>query len=395
MSEYNIPYPWVETLSKSKNAYYYFNIKTKFTCWKVENQNGWGWFIKKDNNKYYLNISNGKSYTEKEYLDELEVEKVASHYNKREDTKAIEREQSDIFHLRNLNNWIKSCAIIQYFPLHGMKVIDFACGKGGDLKKWTEQHIHDYVGIDIAASSVTEAMNRYKKMKLPFTARFMSADLGKVDLNPIFNNELFDCVSCQFAFHYFFQSESRLDTALHSISGLLAEGGIFICTLSDGNSVSRLLRGYGKTEENKRVWKNSICKIEMNLDQYSRLYNNKNDPYGISYDFTLSGVVEECTEYITFPAVMEQKAKENDLEVLYYKNCQIFADECIRDDRYRSLCRTMYVFNNQGKITDDEWESCQVYNVMILKKKGIFKGYNNDIRGKPSNEIKETDIQHY
>jgi mRNA (guanine-N7-)-methyltransferase len=52
-----------------------------------------------------------------------------------------DRHNSQIFHLRNLNNWIKS-AVIEYACRHlsmlvnGVNVLDLGCGKGGDIGKW-------------------------------------------------------------------------------------------------------------------------------------------------------------------------------------------------------------------------------------------------------------------
>ena len=63
------------------------------------------------------------------------------------------RHESQIFHMRNLNNWVKSQLIEKTFELssspssssssvrgkknsNGISVLDFCCGKGGDLFKW-------------------------------------------------------------------------------------------------------------------------------------------------------------------------------------------------------------------------------------------------------------------
>ena len=63
-------------------------------------------------------------------------------YNKQDKTQE-ERKQSSILHLRSLNNWIKFTLIHDYGKQRS-RVLDLACGKGGDLKKWKAQHNIDF-----------------------------------------------------------------------------------------------------------------------------------------------------------------------------------------------------------------------------------------------------------
>ena len=74
--------------------------------------------------------------------------------------------------MRNLNNWIKTALIehaittyhTEQFPL---KVIDFGCGKGGDLDKWVRNNsteLHSYVGVDIARQSLEDFAGRVAAM---------------------------------------------------------------------------------------------------------------------------------------------------------------------------------------------------------------------------------------
>lgn len=107
-------------------------------------------------------------------------------YNKRDRTKE-ERLQSSVLHLRNLNNWIK-LALINTYCQEKSRVLDLACGKGGDLKKWKERSIYHYVGVDIADGSIADAVNRFKNMpNAGFPARFAVANLGKCDLSTFLN----------------------------------------------------------------------------------------------------------------------------------------------------------------------------------------------------------------
>ena len=112
-----------------------------------------------------------------------DVNDVALHYGNRKDMTMAERAESQIIHLRNLNNWIKFTLIHDYCPLQS-RVLDMACGKGGDLKKWKEQRPRHYVGVDIAEGSIHDAVRRFKEIHgMNFPARFAVANLGTCDLS--------------------------------------------------------------------------------------------------------------------------------------------------------------------------------------------------------------------
>src|SRR3546814_347351 len=75
--------------------------------------------------------------------------------------------------MRNLNNWVKS-VLIQHWSVsaesmrrmqqnrEGMAVLDLACGKGGDIRKWAKVSpgLTRYVGADIAKGSLEDFVQR-------------------------------------------------------------------------------------------------------------------------------------------------------------------------------------------------------------------------------------------
>ena len=62
--------------------------------------------------------------------------RVADHYNARPQGDKIQRLNSPIIQLKNMNNFIKS-RLIGMYTAKNSAVIDIACGKGGDLIKWS------------------------------------------------------------------------------------------------------------------------------------------------------------------------------------------------------------------------------------------------------------------
>ncbi|KAK5109967.1 hypothetical protein LTR62_006334 [Meristemomyces frigidus] len=222
------------------------------------------------------------------------AELVAEHYNAvPERGREWRRTDSQIKGLRNLNNWIKS-TLIQKFsrpdiaPVDGLKVLDMACGKGGDLGKWKKAPTAPalYVGCDIADVSIEQARDRYAEnirrsagrggrgggrggygrhdRSPPMEAHFFVQDtFGKPLSNiPIvqqvgFNPNTgpgngfigggmrtggFDVVSMMFALHYSFESETLARGMLKNVAGALKKGGRFIGVMPDSDVISATVK---------------------------------------------------------------------------------------------------------------------------------------------------------
>lgn len=77
--------------------------------------------------------------------------------NKRGNQGVDKRKDSRIIGLRSCNNWIKAVMIQTYVrrrpdrPWSGRepngRVLDMGCGKGGDIAKWDNANIQEYVGV--------------------------------------------------------------------------------------------------------------------------------------------------------------------------------------------------------------------------------------------------------
>lgn len=138
---------------------------------------------------------------------------VAQHYNQLSERGVAERKESRIFHMRNLNNWIKSRIIGKFYSISfeadfniisllgnildrirkekgnhcRLNVLDLGCGKGGDLLKWERGRVNHVVCADIAETSIEQCKDRYEKLKQRsrqvFTAEFIATDCSKVPVN--------------------------------------------------------------------------------------------------------------------------------------------------------------------------------------------------------------------
>ncbi|KAG8684060.1 mRNA cap guanine-N7 methyltransferase, partial [Ceratobasidium sp. 395] len=190
--------------------------------------------------------------------------------NQRREVGIHARRESAIIGLRNFNNWIKSVLIAKFGrrPLHDSgtrttggrgrtmcgKVLDLGCGKGGDLRKWAKANIKEYVGLDIADVSISQARDRY--MELPpsqrFDAEFHAFDCFSSSISTVISPQRlktpFDVVSMQFCMHYAFESLPKVRMMLQNVSDYLRSGGIFLGTIPNSDLLLSKLNQLGPDE---------------------------------------------------------------------------------------------------------------------------------------------------
>lgn len=177
---------------------------------------------------------------------------VASHYNSRQEVGVDQREYSPIIGLKKFNNWVKSVLIGKFAARPprrgngweggrggppGAKVLDIGCGKGGDLNKWKQARISLYVGMDIAATSIDQARERYNMMRgNKFDAFFAAHDCYSCAISEVLPRDLqvqdlYDNVSMQFCMHYAFETPAKARMMMENVSRYLKSGGTFIGTI--------------------------------------------------------------------------------------------------------------------------------------------------------------------
>ncbi len=241
-----------------------------------------------------------------------EVARVTDHYSGRPDVGVQARALSQIRHLRNFNNWVKSVLISLYLSGPGMSVLDLAGGKGGDLNKWHHGNIGHLVLADAAHGSVEDARKRYltapENHAAAFPALFISADCYGARICQGLDPELqFDLVSCQFAFHYAFETEERLRMALLNVSDRLRPGGVFCGTVPNSYRLVHLLRHVRGLS-----WSNPITAIEFD----EATDKDCLPEFGARYLFSLAESVDRVPEYLVHFAVLQRIALEYNLELV-------------------------------------------------------------------------------
>lgn len=264
---------------------------------------------------------------------------VASHYNQLKERGLYERSKSRIFYMRNFNNWIKSILINRYLNKirekaalgTALRVMDMCCGKGGDLLKWSKGNINHLICTDIAEVSVEQCEARYNNIiqndrgstGKVFTAEFFAADATLQRLRKKYRDASVELnlVSCQFAFHYCFESFRQAECMLENAAECLREGGYFIGTIPNANEIMKRQRAAGSD-----TFGNDVYKITF-------LCDTEQPPlFGAKYNFQLDGVVD-CPEFLVHFPTLIKLALKHGLRLVEKQRFDEFYAESVQSGR--------------------------------------------------------------
>ncbi|CAH1388700.1 unnamed protein product [Nezara viridula] len=328
---------------------------------------------------------------------------VAEHYNTMQDKGLDFRNTSRILYLRNFNNWIKSMLLgeciesIQENKPRGSSInaMDLCCGKGGDLLKWKLGNVNHLVCVDIAEISIADCKKRYSqnRQRTPniFSAEFLVADVTKESLTEKYRNQLsvqLDVVSCQFAFHYCFESLKQAKMMLKNVTDCLKPGGYFIGTMPNAFEI---------VARQKTAKKDNIGNSIFNIS-FDEGVTNHYPIFGAKYNFHLEGVVD-CPEYLVHFPTLEKLASMYGLKCVKKKRFQNYFEEMRkkghsllgrmsaletypplanvklvgRTSEYRHAKEYMKEFYGNkhiGTLSMPEWEVASLYMVFVFQKVG-------------------------
>jgi hypothetical protein len=252
--------------------------------------------------------------------------------------------------LKNFHNLYVKKLLISGASKQGDTLIDFACGKAGDLSKWIAAKLSFIFGIDYSSDNLENRIDgacvRYLKSKkenkhVPYAlfangnsslnikdGTAMRNDKAKQITAAIFGNGPkeadkigkgvarqygkgeggFNVSSCQFAIHYFFENPDTLKGFLKNVAECTKINGYFIGTCYDGklifNELKKFKKGEGVqiNEEGKKIWEiikeytsdkfedNSSC-INYKIKVYQESINNHIYEYLVNFDY-LNRVME-------------------------------------------------------------------------------------------------------
>lgn len=266
------------------------------------------------------------------------------YYNR--DSSAVKKTRS----LRDFHNLYVKNTLIKSVSNQKDILIDYACGKAGDLHKWIYAKLAFVFGIDISKDNINNKIDgacaRYLKDKATFRsmpgALFVNGNSGlnirsghafntqkdRELTQAIFGNGAKDQVllgkgvykqygvaedgfhvsSCQFALHYFFENA----TSLHNFARNLAEctrlNGYFIGCCYDGKTVFKMLETKERGEK-MILFENERKMFEMTKDYDETGFSDDDTSLGYSIQIFQETIGKTFREYLVnfdyFVEIME------------------------------------------------------------------------------------------
>lgn len=248
--------------------------------------------------------------------------------------------------MRDFHNLYVKKLLIQSVSKRGASLIDYACGKGGDLPKWISSNLAFIFGIDVSKDNIENRLNgacaRYLNYKKQFktipsclfvhgnssmnirSGKAMFSDKAVSITKNVFGNtaldkqlgpvveknygigaEGFNVSSCQFAIHYMFENKTTFYNFIRNVAECTKLNGYFIGTSYDGKNVFNMLnrhpQGYSHEiyTNDKKVWSvrkdydatefnnNDSC-LGYKISVYQDSINQIVPEFLVNYDFLTS-----------------------------------------------------------------------------------------------------------
>lgn len=224
------------------------------------------------------------------------------------------------------------------------KILDLCCGTGADYSKIKKAKYSEIVGMDVDYNNIKEASERFKSSAIPPPkAYYIRGDSGKLifpiqasgftESDKIYTKKyipakyLFDTVSLQFCFHYFFESEITLRTLIQNINDNLKIGGFIIGTTFDGEKIYEELKKaesiIGKTFSNEIMWK-------IDKKYTSKLsFTDKKANYGKQIDVFVKTIGNIHTEFLVNFKYLDKIMEEYGFVKIFIKSFDEFYNELI------------------------------------------------------------------
>jgi mRNA (guanine-N7-)-methyltransferase len=242
--------------------------------------------------------------------------------------------------MRLFHNRIK-CDLIRKASCEKSDVhlLDIGVGRGGDMFKWDQCSVDYAIGYDPECSYIEEAKRRFSHSNLNGKRDYHFVHALSMDSLKLPDQSM-DIVSCQFAIHYFFQSESMLVCCLEQIQRVLRSDGIFIGTFMDGNIVMDHTCNSTNTYSNEAMMMYVPNETE-----------NKN-AFALPLKVYLTGTLyfgenTVSNEYVVFKDVLQRFCEKVGLELVEFKLFQTYHQEYQNDFNMNSDCtKCSYMYSS-------------------------------------------------
>jgi len=275
-------------------------------------------------------------------MDDIVNETV--YYNK--DGKTSRTKNLRDFHNIDIKRMLLDCVSGE-----GKTLIDFACGKGGDIPKWNN-HFKFVLGIDISKDNIHNPMDgicaRYLNLKKDkrelFDGLFIQGDSSKLYLTDEFADPeegiskfvlsqvmgvgspdtsrgeyiarmfnvapKFDVGSIQFAIHYMFSDNESINNLMDTIDKYLKPDGYLLCTVFDPSLVMNLL---GDKNTFTSYYTDDNGQRKKFFEIVKKFDGNLKDEPGLMIDVHMAWVSQEgkyIPEYFVTPKLLISSIKK-------------------------------------------------------------------------------------
>lgn len=326
--------------------------------------------------------------------------------------------------MKNFHNLYVKKLLIKSVSKSGETLIDYACGKAGDLPKWIDAKLSFVFGIDVSKDNLENRLDgacaryltaRKDTKNMPYALfvngnssqniRNGSAMLNDKAIqitNAIFgkgNNdkeiigqgvarqfgkgqEGFNISSCQFALHYFFKTPDTLQGFLRNLSECTKYQGYFIGTAYDGKTIFDLLKKKqpGESiqifEDEKKVWEiiksydhskflDDSSSLGYRIDVFQESINQLIPEYLVNFNY-----LERVMLNYGFKIIDLDEARSLGLP----QGCGFFSE--LFDGMMNEININKFKSNNYGKAPNmSKFEK----NISFLNKYFVFKKINKHV----------------
>jgi mRNA (guanine-N7-)-methyltransferase len=263
--------------------------------------------------------------------------------------------------LRDFHNLAVKKLLIKSVSKRNDILIDYACGKAGDLSKWIDAKLSFVFGVDVSKDNLENRtdgacarfLNEKKKFKhVPYvlfvngnsglnirSGAAMMNDKAVQITRAVFGEgmkdddrigkavsrqygkgaEGFNVSSCQFAIHYFFKDKTTFQNFIRNVAECTKLNGYFIGTSYDGKIVFDMLKNKESVEIKKdevKIWEvrknykrksfpDDINSLGYQIEVFQESINKFFPEYLVNYDY-LNRVMEDYG----FKLVTRDEAKD-------------------------------------------------------------------------------------
>jgi hypothetical protein len=249
--------------------------------------------------------------------------------------------------LKNFHNLYVKKLLIKSVSKQDDTLIDYACGKAGDLSKWIAAKLSFVYGIDLSRDNLENRLDgacaRYLKAKktnkrMPYalfvngnsaynirSGQALLNDKAKQINGAIFgkgskdpenigkgvarqygkHEDGFNISSCQFALHYFSENQTTFQNFIRNVSECTKIGGYFIGTCYDGRKIFNLLKNTNKGdsiniyEGDTKIWEiqkeydnttfdDNATSLGFKINVFQESINKMFSEYLINFDYLQS-----------------------------------------------------------------------------------------------------------